>query len=405
MTRGIATLCVVWMVMGWCGAAGPQEPGAPPPPATPKELNPPSFIAGPGFPNPAPPEAARRHLVRGTAAMEMAKSDAELAPAAEEFAKAIAIAPEWPVAWYNLAGVQAKLGRLPEAMASYRKFLALAPGDREASRVEDELIKLEFRMEKAAVISGRSGTWVERGGAHYEAVADGDQLILRSRSQWMSPAELSANTFFTKVPAPPLREYKLELRGAKVAGTSSRSEVMVGKCLVPQDQVEVAGTYDPAQGRLNLQVPRTKYEANTRLNLFLDPVECSGVNIVNKDMAEVTFHGPLPPAGIGVQLDTVYYPGGILIRYEWSGHLGVGAVLGEPAKAAGLRAGDEILGIDGTAVSTLTAGEAVYRIYGPAGKEILLQVLHRKEKVPVEIRLNRFATQEPAAKPVKTKKS
>lgn len=47
------------------------------------------------------PEDARRHVVRGAAAIEMAKNMDDLARAADEFRQATEIAPEMPEAWYN----------------------------------------------------------------------------------------------------------------------------------------------------------------------------------------------------------------------------------------------------------------------------------------------------------------
>jgi plasmid stability protein len=53
-------------------------------------------------------DEARKYLVRGMAAIEMAKSDEELAAAATEFKKATEISPNMATAWYNLGSVQVK---------------------------------------------------------------------------------------------------------------------------------------------------------------------------------------------------------------------------------------------------------------------------------------------------------
>ena len=52
-------------------------------------------------------EEARKYMVRGMAAIEMAKSEADLAKAAVEFKKATEVAPRMADAWNNLAAVQA----------------------------------------------------------------------------------------------------------------------------------------------------------------------------------------------------------------------------------------------------------------------------------------------------------
>jgi len=335
-------------------------------------------------------EDARRHLVRGAAAIEMAKNDSELTVAADEFQMATEISPEWAFAWMNLGQVQARLGRLQEAMGSYKRYLALAPNDKDAARISDELIKLEFRMEQVTRIQGRAGTWVSSGQGWYTAAAENNRMVLKCANEMMSSGELDANTFWTNAPKPPQREFQLELQGAKVTGTSSRSELVVGKCTVPAEVVEVAGTYDEAAGRLSLKFPRSRFSAKTSLNLFLDPVDCAGVSVLEKPTVEVVLYGPLPQGGIGAHIDTAYKPGAVFIRYEWAGHLGVTSVFNPAAQAAGLQAKDEILAIDGVRVSTLDPGDAVRRLYGASGTVVTLSVLHKKAKEPVDIKITRI---------------
>lgn len=72
-------------------------------------------------------EEARRHMARGQAAVEMAKSPVELEDAIKEFQKAIELAPTWPSPYYNLGLVQEKAGTFREAIASYKRYLQLAP--------------------------------------------------------------------------------------------------------------------------------------------------------------------------------------------------------------------------------------------------------------------------------------
>ncbi len=336
-------------------------------------------------------EDARRHLVRGAAAIEMAKTDADLALAADEFQAATEISPEWAFAWMNLGQVQARLGRLQEAMASYKRYLALAPNDKDAARISDEIIKLEFRMEQASRIRNRGGIWVGEGGMPYLAKAEGNSLVLRTSRQGMSKGELEANEFWGGEAATPQREFRLELQGQKVTGTSSRSEVRVGKCMVPAEMVEVEGTYDEATGRLDLKVPRSRFQARTTINLFLDPVDCSGVSVLEKSVAEVVLFGPLPEGGIGLPV-ALDFPGYMAVGGRgWQGRLGLGALSpkDERALAVGLQPKDEILAIDGVEVKAMSPAEAVRRLRGAPGSEVVLRVLHKKAKEPVEIRVPR----------------
>ena len=102
---------------------------------------------------------ARRHMVRGIAAIEMAKSAADLAPAANEFRRATELDPTLSAAWYNLGSVQVKLGQFDEAIQSYKRYLILSPQAEDAQKIQDEIIKLEYRQEKINRVADFSGTW------------------------------------------------------------------------------------------------------------------------------------------------------------------------------------------------------------------------------------------------------
>lgn len=93
------------------------------------------------------PADARRHMVRGVAAIEMAKSNAELTLAADEFRRATELDPSLSAAWYNLGSVQAKVGQFDAAIESYKRYLTLVPKAEDAQKVQDEIVKLEFRQE------------------------------------------------------------------------------------------------------------------------------------------------------------------------------------------------------------------------------------------------------------------
>lgn len=357
-------------------------------------------------PAPAPPAAqaaaptfedARRHLVRGAAALETAKNDSDLALAADEFRLATEKSPEWAFAWMNLGQVQARLGRLPEAMASYKRYLALAPNDKDAGRIGDEIIKLEFRMEQATRIQNRGGLWVGEGGMPYLATANGSSLVLQCKQQAMSSWELTANTFLGGDAAIPLREFRLELQGTRVTGTSTRSEIPVGKCVVPAETVEVEGAYDEAAGRLDLKFQRSRFQSRTTLNLFLDAVGCGGVSVLGKDTVDVVLYGPLPAGGLGAKV-ALDFPGHALIgHHPWQGRLGLAnyQTLDPRLKEAGLQDKDEILAIDGVLVKNLDPADAIRRLRGAPGSEVNLTVLHRKAKEPVPIKLPRVAVANP----------
>lgn len=122
-------------------------------------------------------EEARKYMVRGMAAIEMAKNNEGLEAAAAEFNKAINIDPNLAAAWYNLGLVQSKLGHLGEAIKCYRRYLTLAPEAGDARQVGDEIIKLEYRQEQEeAKILKKDDRFI--------AYADGTVLDTKTKLMW-----------------------------------------------------------------------------------------------------------------------------------------------------------------------------------------------------------------------------
>lgn len=98
------------------------------------------------------PEEARRHLARGEAAMEMARSPDAYLPAITEFQNAVRLAPHWPAAHYNLGLVYEKTARLPEAIACFKEYLCLSPNASDAAQIRDRIYKLEYRAEQVLTV-------------------------------------------------------------------------------------------------------------------------------------------------------------------------------------------------------------------------------------------------------------
>jgi tetratricopeptide (TPR) repeat protein len=94
------------------------------------------------------PEEARRHMIRGQAAVEMAKSPDDYDSAIAEFQKAIELAPEWPNPYYNLGLAQEMSGKYKEAVASLEQYLILAPNASDEAIVQERIYKLEYKAEQ-----------------------------------------------------------------------------------------------------------------------------------------------------------------------------------------------------------------------------------------------------------------
>jgi len=93
-------------------------------------------------------EEARRHMIRGQAAVETAKSPADYEAAIREFEQAAKLAPDRPEIWYNLGMVQKEADKYWEAIGNLKKYLALAPNAKDAGAVRDLIDKIEFLKER-----------------------------------------------------------------------------------------------------------------------------------------------------------------------------------------------------------------------------------------------------------------
>ena len=91
---------------------------------------------------------AKRHFDRGMAAIEMAKSPDDYAPAINEFKQAVNLAPNWPDAYYYLGKAQESAGKISDAILSYRQYLIVAPNSNDAEALKTHINKLEFKNEQ-----------------------------------------------------------------------------------------------------------------------------------------------------------------------------------------------------------------------------------------------------------------
>jgi len=96
----------------------------------------------------AVPDEAMRHFNRGMAAVEMAVSQDDYQLAVDEFRQALALAPDWAEARYNLGLVQEKAGNYRDAVNSLRRYLQLAPNAPDAAQVRTMADKLEFKADQ-----------------------------------------------------------------------------------------------------------------------------------------------------------------------------------------------------------------------------------------------------------------
>jgi hypothetical protein len=323
------------------------------------------------------------------AAIELAKDDSDLAAAADEFHKAVTIDPAMASGWFNLAAVEVKLGRFEEAMAHYQRYLELAPQAEDAGRIRDELVKLEFRLERVRTAQSRAGTWVASDGTFYDLAVEGDRITLHAGRRFVTKRDVKAS--YTLMGAqtidPETHDFRLTLRGDKLQGTWTRQPIKADKCVVPEETAEVKGVLEDRESRMVLRFTRSSYLAPTHMSI-MENDRCGGVTVTRRREVELSLRGPLADGGVsGVRLN---------LHDDdldgWREPLIVTRVKeGSAAQAAGIQEKDVIVAIDGVSTKGLSEGECLWRLRGKPGAAVKLLVQRQgaAEPIPVALLLER----------------
>jgi len=101
-------------------------------------------------PTPTIPEEAKKYINRGMAAAEDAKSEKDYKDAADEFQKAVNLAPWLGAGYRGLAVTQDKAGQYSQALQNLKFFLLTNPPASDVEAAKTLRDKIEYRQEKAA---------------------------------------------------------------------------------------------------------------------------------------------------------------------------------------------------------------------------------------------------------------
>lgn len=335
---------------------------------------------------------ARRHMLRGGAAVEMAKNEADLALAEDEFRRATEIAPAMAEAWFNLGAIQVRMGLYHEAMASYQEYLALAPQAEDAQKVRDEIIKLEFRAEQQTKVTSRAGIWLLDSPLNehtryqmnyvddpvpYRLSVEGGRLILHS----IHHDGVRANVgFFGQDYALQAveRTFMLNVKGTSLTGVGKRAAFALDECIVPAEEMEVRGEIDDRNGKITLRYQEQSYQLVQQGTLLLGTTACNGVNTTGTRDVTLTLRGPLPSGGIGAvfnfyeELEVAHDP-----------HPGFDAA------AAGLKEDDAILAVNGVKLAGRSDNDIIHLLRGEPGSMVELLVRKDGSRQPITLRFRR----------------
>lgn len=312
-------------------------------------------------------EEARRYMVRGRTAIEMAKTMDDLRYAVKELEQAARLAPQWADPHFNLGVVQEKLGNVEGAITSFKRYLELAPAAADAPKVRDKIIALEYMQERTAQTVALSGAW---GG--YTVRVEGDRFSAVGSSRPAPVQVVFHGGMLVGDVAQPAElpdaahRFEGQITGAIIKGVVTREAFREGRsgCEIPQERSEFTGKVNDAGTQMVLKFPRNTYRADWS-GVFWGLENCTGVSAKETQQAELVLEPSLPTAGVGMELrfDTVDTLPEVVRTFP-----------GGPAEQAGVRVGDRILAIDGQASRGLRSVDVIKRLRGEPGTAVVVRI-------------------------------
>jgi hypothetical protein len=97
---------------------------------------------------PPVPEEAQDLMAQGKAALTLAKSPADYAPASEAMEHALTLAPWWATGHFNTALTQEGAGLWGSAATHLRLFLQLDPQTPEREKIRQKIAELELHQKR-----------------------------------------------------------------------------------------------------------------------------------------------------------------------------------------------------------------------------------------------------------------
>ncbi|OPY10183.1 MAG: Carboxy-terminal processing protease CtpA precursor [Syntrophaceae bacterium PtaU1.Bin231] len=347
----------------------------------------------------AVPEEARRYLMRGMAAEEMARAPGDFERAAREYGQAAKLAPTWPEIYVYLGSAQTKAGDYRGAMASFRRFLELAPDSPDAGKIRDELYKLEYLAEQQSKVAEIGGAYESARGTFTVTVSGAD-----FSARWTGNATGVDVKFGGAFGAIDFRGKGISeevfsgtMDGAAIKGTWRRAPYKDEKsdCTIPGDQSEFTGTVSEDGATIRLKFIRSRYNAEYT-GVFFGLETCTGVNKTGEMPEEIVLFKPGKVKSTSAPDFMQFFYGkdlglvGINLA-EQDPRLVAGVVEGMPAAAAGIRAGDRLLKVNGKEVGGMNGAQIANLVRGKAGTKVTLEVERKGEAKPLRFELVRMA--------------
>ncbi|MBP8696548.1 MAG: PDZ domain-containing protein [Syntrophobacterales bacterium] len=347
----------------------------------------------------AVPEAARRYLMRGMAAEEMAKAPKDFERAAREYEQAAKLAPNWPDIYAYLGSAQTKAGDYRGAMASYRRYLELSPDSPDAGKVRDELYKLEYRAEQQEKVVELGGSYDSARGTFTVTVSGAD-----FSARWRGPVTgvdvkfsgaFGTLDFIGKGQSEEV--FTGVMTDGAIKGMWRRAPYKEDEsgCTIPGDQSEFTATVGDDGSTIALKYVRSRYNAEY-VGVFFGLETCTGVTKTGEMPEEIVLFKPGKVKGASVPDFLEFFDDknvglvGIKLA-EKDPRLVDSVVEGMPAATAGIKGGDRLLKVNGKDVSGMNGAQIAKLVRGKAGTPVTLEVERQGESKPLSFDLVRKA--------------
>jgi len=344
------------------------------------------------------PADARRHMLRGVAAIEMAKTNVELTRAVDEFRRATELDPSLSAAWYNLGSVQSKLGQFDEAIENYKRYLTLVPKADDAQKIQDEIVKLEFRqelgLEKRSLQKNLASALWWGGWTKFKTELTGESLkIAGSKHLRTDDVEVRTLAFPTgwEEVTPYLEAsitFASESTGSRFKGIWKRDAFTVDSaCKVPADGGVFEATMTPNAEQIAISFSKKQFRVSYSHHFLLEPkcMQIEELGMVQEQL--VLYRVPSEKqyaSGVEVYNDrlrayTAYksYQSVYMLK----------PTAGSTAEQAGLRDNDVLLVINGKDVRQMDFGVMMMNLYAAPGTIITMEVGRRGETAPVKLNI------------------
>jgi len=229
-------------------------------------------------PAPVIPEEAKRHVARGTAAIESAGSREDFEHAVTEFKEAVKLAPWWAKLYLNLGMTQEKATLYDDGIRSLKLYLATFPDDPNADEIRQRIYKLEYLSEHKQQEAARAqteqrarnpkfleGVWKNKqSGRAYRVAITGDEL--EARSSTTSDAVVRDGDFI----------FHGILRGRTIDGTFRFPGYDDVGCTIPTSEMPMSGMVSEDRTSITFHSQRVVYNYSGRYTIF--GKKCNGVS-------------------------------------------------------------------------------------------------------------------------------